>query len=214
MMVAALFVRKDSVYKSMTGVDAWDAERDARNWPGGDSVVAHPPCAQWAGLSHMAKVNPQEKRLALIAIDMVRDWGGVLEHPVKSKLWAYLPAPGEPMDQYGGWSMVVSQKWWGHMAEKLTLLYVVGITPDRVPPVPLTLGAAEFTCGISGRRKDGTRKPGKEMPKSQRDYTPPAFAAWLVELAHRCSTRFQPGFHIADTRSQPGNSQSAKAGVE
>lgn len=32
--VAALFVRGDSVYKAMTGVDAWDIERDAMLYRG------------------------------------------------------------------------------------------------------------------------------------------------------------------------------------
>lgn len=32
--VAALFVRQDSIYKTMTGVDCWDIDRDARMWPG------------------------------------------------------------------------------------------------------------------------------------------------------------------------------------
>jgi hypothetical protein len=41
--VAALFVRADSVYKALPAVDAWDAGRDARSWPGGCPVVAHLP---------------------------------------------------------------------------------------------------------------------------------------------------------------------------
>ncbi len=32
--VAALFVRANSIYKTMPGVDAWDAERDARKFGG------------------------------------------------------------------------------------------------------------------------------------------------------------------------------------
>jgi hypothetical protein len=32
--VAALFVRADSIYKTLPGVDAWDEARDARQWPG------------------------------------------------------------------------------------------------------------------------------------------------------------------------------------
>jgi hypothetical protein len=33
--VAALFVRADSIYKTLPGVDAWDEARDARQWPAG-----------------------------------------------------------------------------------------------------------------------------------------------------------------------------------
>lgn len=188
-MVAALYVRKDSIYKTMAGVDAWDAERDARKWPGGDTIVAHPPCAQWGELSHMATVNPAEKLMALTAIDLIRKWGGVLEHPAKTKLRAHLPAPGAEPDVWGGWTLIVSQKWWGHMAEKKTLLYIVGIRSAEIPPIPLTLGYAQFICGQSGRRKNRSRSMDrKEMPKAMRDVTPPTFAAWLVDLARRCST--------------------------
>jgi len=75
-MVAALFVRKNSVYKSMPGVDAWDAARDARRWPGGNAIVAHPPCAQWGRMSQWAHKKPAEKRLALLALDLADEWGG------------------------------------------------------------------------------------------------------------------------------------------
>jgi hypothetical protein len=38
--IAALFVCADSIYRTLPGVDCWDIERDARNWPGGCPVVA------------------------------------------------------------------------------------------------------------------------------------------------------------------------------
>lgn len=43
MMVAVLFARADSNYKAMQGVDVWDAERDARRWPGGEPVFSTTP---------------------------------------------------------------------------------------------------------------------------------------------------------------------------
>jgi hypothetical protein len=58
--VSALFVRKDSIYKEL-GVDCWDAERNALNWPGGNPLIAHPPCRAWGQLSHWAKPLPGEK---------------------------------------------------------------------------------------------------------------------------------------------------------
>lgn len=114
-MVAALFVRKDSVYKTMPNVDAWDMDRDARNWPGGNPIVAHPPCRGWGGLSHMANATEEEKELAVWSIAQIRKYGGVLEHPKKSKLWPHLslPKPGKGFDQYGGWTLGVAQQWWG-----------------------------------------------------------------------------------------------------
>jgi len=52
--VAALFVRADSSYKSMRGVDAWDEVRDASRYLGPWPVVAHPPCRGWGRLRHLA----------------------------------------------------------------------------------------------------------------------------------------------------------------
>lgn len=98
--VAALFVRSDSIYKRLPGVDAWDEQRDAMAWPGGCQVVAHPPCRLWAKLRQFARASDpvRERSLALQAVAWVRQWGGVLEHPAESTLWlaAGLPGPGRP----------------------------------------------------------------------------------------------------------------------
>ncbi len=45
--MSALFVRHDSVYKTLPDVDAWDEERDARSWPGGTPVVARGGASRW-----------------------------------------------------------------------------------------------------------------------------------------------------------------------
>ena len=198
-MVAALFVRKNSIYKSMPGVDAWDKERDARNWPGGESVIAHPPCAQWGALSHMSRDNPAEKELAIRAVGLVRRWGGVLKHPVSSKLWASQGLPlGPAADQFGGWTLTVSQKWWGHRAEKQTRLYIVGCNPLEIPSLPYVMGEASNICagGAAATAEEAKRRhqcpPEFRRPSithSEREHTPRAFAEWLVELANRCSPR-------------------------
>jgi hypothetical protein len=188
-MVAVLFARADSHYKALPGVDVWDAERDARRWPGGCQLVAHPPCRAWGRLRHMAKPRHDEKALALYAVDRVREFGGVLEHPAHSTLWdaANLPKPGEPADIFGGWTLPVSQSWWGHRAEKATWFYIVGLRPADVPDMPLVLGEASHVIGTSGRRADGSRdKRRPECTKAEREHTPPALAAWLVEMARRC----------------------------
>jgi hypothetical protein len=166
MMVAALFVRKDSIYKTMPGVDAWDKDRDARNWPGGDTIVAHPPCAQWGRMSQWAHNKPAEKALALLALDLVDRWGGVVEHPVTSRLWKH--CEGRP-----GWLYAVDQRWFGHRAIKRTMLYVRGITPRQLPPICYSMSAAD--------------QPVQNMGKAERERTPPDMANWLVETARRCS---------------------------
>lgn len=186
--VAALFVRRDSIYKGMAGVDAWDIDRDARAFPGGMPVVAHPPCRAWGRLRHFAKPRHDEKALALFAVDMVRKCGGVLEHPAASTLWdaAKLPAPGK-RDQWGGFTLLINQNWWGHKAEKKTLLYVCGCEPKGIPVMPMTMREPTHVVAYSKRRRDGSRREYRpEITKSEREATPPCLAEWLCELARRC----------------------------
>ena len=184
--VAALFVRADSVYKAMAGVDAWDIERDARAWPGGCPVVAHPPCRLWAKLRQFAKsANPQaERQLAIDAVGHVRTFGGALEHPAESTLWAAcgLPAPGRAPDRFGGWTAEIRQCDWGHKAEKMTWLYIVGVHPDDLPQLP----DRREPTGVVKPQRGVPRDGRKIITKAEREHTPPALAAWLVDLA-RCA---------------------------
>lgn len=194
-MIAVLFARADSVYKGFPSADVWDQERDARKWPGGCPVVAHPPCRAWGKLSYFAKPVPGEKELGLFAIEQVRRFGGVLEHPKDSKLWdaGGLPRPGQ-FDHFGGWTLPISQHWWGHKAEKMTWLYVVGCKPADIPSIPLSLHTATHVIAQSRfRRLDGTRlRKGMagwrpEVTKAEREHTPAELAAWLLALAGRAS---------------------------
>ena len=86
--VAVLFARSDSVYKTLPGCDVYDMERDARIYDGPHPVVAHPPCRAWGRLRVFASPRPDERNLARLAVAMVREFGGVLEHPAGSTLWA------------------------------------------------------------------------------------------------------------------------------
>lgn len=192
--VVVLFARADSIYKGMPGLDVWDMERDARKFRGAGPVVAHPPCRAWGCLRAMAKPRPDEKELALYAVNQVRLNGGVLEHPAGSTLWpvAKLPEPGE-RDAWGGFTMVVPQFWWGHQANKGTRLYICGCGPGDVPPVPLVLGEAPLTMSSTRKELVAAGLQKKELLKKDREKTPPAFAAWLVELARRCHRGNQQG---------------------
>ncbi len=186
--VAVLFARSDSIYKSFSECDVWDAERDALTWPGGAPVVAHPPCRLWGRLFALSTAPETERATGFFAVEAVRRWGGVLEHPAHSKLWkaAGLPKPGM-VDKWGGWTLSAPQFWWGHRAYKRTWFYICGVSPAGVPPVPLVLGDAEFRIGgppSTWRKAQGW----KELPcvtKREREATPPALARWLVDLAHR-----------------------------
>ncbi len=187
--VAALFVRSDSIYKTIPGVDAWDIDRDARLWPGGCPIVAHPPCRAWGQLSSWAKPRHDEKELAVFAVDQIRMHGGVLEHPYRSSLWPVIGLPDcGDRDTFGGWTMPVHQHCWGHRAEKRTKLYIVGCNPRDVPPFPIRLDEPTHSIGLySGRNRTKL-----ELPKKEREKTPSAFAQWLVDLARLCASRTNP----------------------
>jgi len=184
--IAALFVRRDSVYKTFDGVDCWDIDRDALNFPGGMPVVAHPPCRAWGKLRGLAKPRPGERELAFFAIEMVRRFGGVLEHPRSSLLFpTWLPYPCI-VDQYGGYSICVDQFWWGHKAKKNTLLYVVGCVQNDLPDIPFSLDCVMYTIGKPKYRRSVDYGVRKEVSKAEREHTPVRLAEWLVEVARRC----------------------------
>jgi hypothetical protein len=184
--VAVLFARADSIYKTLPGCDVYDINRDARTWPGGCPVVAHPPCRAWASLRNWAKPREGEKDLALWAVAQIRAWGGVLEHPALSTLWtvAALPKSGEH-DKFGGWTLVADQHWWGHRARKRTRLYICGIKPSDIPTMPMRLGDATHTVGLWSGRDRATCRPS--IAKHEYEETPTEFALWLVKLARRTS---------------------------
>lgn len=195
--IAVLFAREDSIYKTLPGCDVYDIQRDARLFTGGMPVVAHPPCRMWGKLRMFAKGRPDEKDLARFAVAMIRQEGGVLEHPFSSTLWPDqgLPAPGQ-RDSYGGWTLVIDQDWFGHKAEKRTKLYIVGVEPRDIPALPYRIEEPTHVLASDkrigpGRDSPRARKgdPGwrPEISKAEREHTPPALAAWLVEVARRCS---------------------------
>lgn len=188
--VAVLYARQDSIYKTIPGCDVFDIDRDARTFQGGIPIVAHPPCRAWGSLRGLAKPAPGEKELARSAVHLIRTWGGVLEHPRLSRLW---PDMGLPMsgkrDAFGGFSIGIDQFFWGHRAQKRTLLYVVGCEPRDIPEFPLALGDAPRV--VTNRKGLRAGMPGfrTELTKAEREHTPPLLAEWLVELARRCSAQ-------------------------
>lgn len=186
--VAVLFARADSVYKQLPGTDVYDMERDARIYDGPHPVVAHPPCRAWGRLRSFANPRPDERNLARLAVAMVREFGGVLEHPAGSTLWPAqrLPRPGE-RDAFGGWTLAAPQMWWGHKAEKATWFYVVGCEPGDMPDLPYSM--AEATHVVQSHKRQDCRP---HITKAEREQTPEALAIWLVELARRCTLQPQP----------------------
>lgn len=182
MTVAVLCAARRSVYKSLPGLEVYDIDRDARSFPGGMPVIAHPPCRLWSAYCrHQAKADDPEaeRELGLFCARMVRENGGVLEQPAHSVLFtaAGLPKPGS-LSTETGFSIEVSQYWFGDSREKATWLYFSGLSPLEVPQMPIRL-----------KPDGGDRRIWQLMSsKNQRERTPLAFAEWLVQCARSAKT--------------------------
>ena len=184
-MIGVLFARQDSRYKDLPGYDVYDIDRDARNFNESYPVIAHPPCRAWGRLSHMANPRPDEKDLAWFALNKVRKNGGVLEHPKGSRLWreAPLPMPGEFPDEHGGFTLLIDQYHFGHVARKWTHLYIVGIEPKDLPKLPIRGGLPHKTItGIKGQ-------PGRRCTQYEREYSPDGLIEFMTKICEKINER-------------------------
>lgn len=199
-MIAALYVSEDGPYVGLEGVDVWGVARDARRYEGPHPVVAHPPCERWGRYWHggpSAKVRRQlgdDGGCFAAALDAVRRWGGVLEHPEASHAWAAFglarpPYHGGwvPADDVDGWTCCVAQGHYGHRARKLTWLYAV-----RTERPELTWGASDgvrLDEGFHTReerraaRDAAKRAPRQRLTKRECWATPEPFRDLLLDLA-------------------------------
>lgn len=191
MKVAALYVERGGVYWDLPDVDPWDEARDARLYDGPWPVVAHPPCSRWgqlANVNHARYGTPigEDGGCFEAALDAVRTWGGVLEHPANSIAWRRfnLPRPTRGMwtssfDDPGA-ATEVSQVVYGHGARKRTWLYAVGCGPDldwSDRPGLYVVGAGIHSGECRGRR----------LPDEFAARTPEAFRDVLLDMARSVS---------------------------
>lgn len=185
--IAVLCVRPHTIYAQWPELDLYDRRRDARTYPSGLPIIAHPPCRAWGRLRGLAHRDTDEMAMCVWIVEQVRRWGGVLEHPAHSLLWpeANLPLPGT--HNTDGWTLAIQQYWFGHKASKPTWLYIVGCAPVDTPLYPLRLGDPSHTIGSSRRHMH--RLP--ECTKAERDHTPELLARWLIDVARRCRTQGQ-----------------------
>lgn len=194
--VAALYVQSGGAYFALPDVDPWDLERDARRYDGPHPVVAHPPCARWCRLASFVQSRSGHRvgddgGTFAAALEAVRRFGGVLEHPAWSKAWgAYNLAAPNPL---GGWQLGldgsavchVEQGHYGHRAAKPTWLYVFGV--GKLPT--LAWGGAKGAtarCSWAGQRRRGKVKclSGVAILSArERSATPARFRDVLLGLA-------------------------------
>lgn len=199
-LVAALYVESGGAYWNLPGVDPWDETRDARQYAGPHSVVAHPPCQRWGRYWHGAPNKPHQYQLGddggcfEAALEAVRTWGGVLEHPAHSKAWAAfdLNKPSKPggwvkADFLGGWTCHVEQGHYGHFSNKPTWLYAChvdlpslrwGAGEQRLHPVAVAKHGYEKARRIGMMAMVG----GKDKTRI-RNATPTEFRDLLLSIA-------------------------------
>jgi hypothetical protein len=186
--VAALYVDCPGIYYEFSNVDPWNEINNAKNYHGPYPVIAHPPCGPWGALKWNSYLD--DKSTGPRAVEQVRTFGGILEHPARSSLFNYcnLPKPNDGYDKYGGYTIQVDQLWWGHPLQKRTWLYIVGISKvlssnfryiDFEEKVTHVFGHGSGKLGRIKRRTSELR----ELPDNQRAKTPPRLAKWLIELA-------------------------------
>lgn len=134
MVVPVLFVHQKSNYKKDNDFDCYDEKRNALNFKSKIPAIYHPPCRKFSRLRGLSCAPDSEKELAYWAIDNVRKYGGIVEHPHDSKLWKdkNVIKPGT-YDEFGGFTICIDQSWFGYYTEKRTLLYIVGCKMKDIP---------------------------------------------------------------------------------
>jgi len=191
-MIAALFVQKNGCYFNVENIDPWDIERDARNYQGTNSVIAHPPCHLWG---KMAKVNfarwggehnrpGNDGGCFKFALEAVNRCGGVLEHPAQSYAWKKhgleKPVSGRWIKSGDGWVCEVYQSAYGHKANKATWLYYMGKNNPFDLNWEKVIGA--YQIGYQDKRGKENNKP--TVNKKEANATPIKFRDELIKLAN------------------------------
>lgn len=190
--VAALYVETGGAYFGLPGVDPWDEPRDARKYAGPHPVVAHPPCQRWGSMAfvNFARWGGEHNRprndggCFAAALHAVRLWGGVLEHPAKSRAWDWfgLTTPsthGWMRCTTGAWACEVWQSAYGHRANKATWLYYVG--HQRPLELDWSRPVGSHQIGYHDQRGKAANKP--TLSRREANATPVAFRDALIGLA-------------------------------
>ena len=205
-MIAALYVATQGSYYGLENVDPWDEERDARQYDGPHPVIAHPPCQRWGKMwfgspAYVARTGIRHKKgddggCFKSALDAVRKWGGVLEHPANSHAWEHFGLKKPP--RQGGWidadehgrTCCVEQGRYGHYARKPTWLYAVlpvfpdlewGIGERNIPQWAIDKYGLNYCIKVGELAFRGGGKDNKH-----RIGTPLPFRDLLIGMAESC----------------------------
>jgi len=110
------FCDEDTVYHQIPNLDVYTSHRPITSAIADDSrpIIMHPPCGGWGKFRHVSR---QELIGGCLAVEVVEEFGGIVEQPVGSRLFK-----GRTI----GIVLQVNQVHFGHPALKPTLLYCVG----------------------------------------------------------------------------------------
>lgn len=206
--IADLYVEAGGAYFGVPSIDPWDEKRDARRYAGPGPVIAHPPCQRWGKLwagqplwikrTGERKIKGDDNGCFAAALEAVRTYGGVLEHPWGSHAWPHFGLNVPPRsggwvmaDFIGGWTCCVEQGQYGHYARKPTLLYAFGTDLPELkwgyteakldPAVVKRMGLKRAKrLGEVGARGGGTNS-------TPRIHTPQPFRDLLISIASSAS---------------------------
>lgn len=157
-MISVLCALSNSIYKTIPGVDVWDAKRDAYYFTGSNPVIVHPPCQQWSRLKAFVKPNPDKKELAYHCLKIVIRNGGIFEHPMGSSFFKEVGL--RP-------TLCIDQFVFGFPARKRTWLYFHNCKP-LAQPLRFDAIQSEVTRNLSYR-------------SGKRSETTIQFATWLID---------------------------------
>ncbi len=185
MTVAALYVDPRDCYAGLDGVEVWDEARDARRYAGPHPVVAHPLGGPaWIAAGKPPKHLGDDGGCFRMALDAVRCYGGVLEHPAGSRAWEWFeigrPKRGlgwSPADFCGGWTCLVDQGHYGHRASKPSMLYAIAPT---LPSLEWSHAVVEPVSRKAGERGEGNCM---YLSRRERAATPEPFRDVLLAIA-------------------------------
>jgi hypothetical protein len=191
-------VLKNGPYFGLPNIDPWDEQRDARKYSGPHPVIAHPPCERWGRYWSGGPSARVRRKLGdddgcfESALDAVRQWDGVLEHPEGSHAWRKFGLATPPRDGgwvsadfSGGFTCCVEQGAYGHRARKATWLYACGI---ELPSLKWGKAAGDFQRLDAGFHSKEERaraiKTGvcQRLSKRQRCATPIEFRDVLISM--------------------------------
>lgn len=203
-MISAIFVARGGCYFGLEGVDPWDQARDARLYPGPWPVVAHPPCERWGRYwsggpsARVRRIKGDDAGCFVSALESVRAWGGVLEHPEASHAWRcrglIAPLWGGGWSVAGdgvGWTCCIDQGNYGHRARKATWLYAVGC---ELPSLNWARARARARLDEGYHTAEERKRAIKtgicqRLSKGQRLATPHPFRDLLLSMAMTVAPR-------------------------